>query len=218
MPKALERKYPNAAAEWGWQYVFPSVRRPKVREAETSSGPAAPLPPCRRRSSVRWRKQASPSPPVVTPCGIRLRLTSWNRGRTSVPRKSFSATRICLPHRSTRTFFKTEKPGRGVLCTASNKPRSGGADSQRGYSNPNPLDLFLRHLLLAVVVDAGRVCGGMPRNALSGLQVAPVFEERCDASCPKRMAGDGVLSGYVGNFNIVDANRPYVALKAVLPL
>jgi integron integrase len=24
MPYALERKYPNAAAEWGWQYVFPS--------------------------------------------------------------------------------------------------------------------------------------------------------------------------------------------------
>jgi len=27
MPKALARKYPNAATEWGWQYVFPSVRR-----------------------------------------------------------------------------------------------------------------------------------------------------------------------------------------------
>ena len=24
LPYALERKYPNAAAEWGWQYVFPS--------------------------------------------------------------------------------------------------------------------------------------------------------------------------------------------------
>lgn len=27
LPTALERKYPNAAAEWGWQYVFPSVKR-----------------------------------------------------------------------------------------------------------------------------------------------------------------------------------------------
>ena len=27
MPKALAQKYPNAAREWGWQYVFPSVRR-----------------------------------------------------------------------------------------------------------------------------------------------------------------------------------------------
>lgn len=27
MPKALARKYPNAADEWGWQYVFPSASR-----------------------------------------------------------------------------------------------------------------------------------------------------------------------------------------------
>lgn len=26
LPDALERKYPNAAREWGWQYVFPSAR------------------------------------------------------------------------------------------------------------------------------------------------------------------------------------------------
>lgn len=27
MPTALERKYPKAADEWGWQYVFPSQCR-----------------------------------------------------------------------------------------------------------------------------------------------------------------------------------------------
>jgi integron integrase len=27
LPYALERKYPNAAREWGWQYVFPSSNR-----------------------------------------------------------------------------------------------------------------------------------------------------------------------------------------------
>lgn len=26
LPHALDRKYPNAAREWGWQYVFPSMR------------------------------------------------------------------------------------------------------------------------------------------------------------------------------------------------
>lgn len=26
MPNALERKYPNAAKDWGWQYVFPSAK------------------------------------------------------------------------------------------------------------------------------------------------------------------------------------------------
>lgn len=29
MPYALARKYPNAAKEWGWQYVFPAARRSK---------------------------------------------------------------------------------------------------------------------------------------------------------------------------------------------
>jgi integron integrase len=27
LPYALERKYPNAGREWGWQYVFPARRR-----------------------------------------------------------------------------------------------------------------------------------------------------------------------------------------------
>jgi len=27
LPYALERKYPNAATEWGWQYVFPATKR-----------------------------------------------------------------------------------------------------------------------------------------------------------------------------------------------
>jgi integron integrase len=27
LPYALARKYPNAAAEWGWQFVFPSINR-----------------------------------------------------------------------------------------------------------------------------------------------------------------------------------------------
>ncbi|MHB1345473.1 MAG: integron integrase [Thermoleophilia bacterium] len=32
LPDALERKYPNAAAEWGWQWVFPQERRWKDRK------------------------------------------------------------------------------------------------------------------------------------------------------------------------------------------
>jgi integron integrase len=34
LPYALERKYPNAGREWGWQYVFPS----KVRSVDPRSG------------------------------------------------------------------------------------------------------------------------------------------------------------------------------------
>jgi integron integrase len=34
LPYALDRKYPNAAREWGWQYVFPS----KSRSVDPRSG------------------------------------------------------------------------------------------------------------------------------------------------------------------------------------
>ncbi|HEX7314351.1 MAG TPA: phage integrase N-terminal SAM-like domain-containing protein [Pyrinomonadaceae bacterium] len=33
LPYALARKYPNADREWGWQYVFPALRRPRLRPA-----------------------------------------------------------------------------------------------------------------------------------------------------------------------------------------
>lgn len=40
LPHALARKFPNAAQEWGWQYVFPSSRLSvDPREAEGEEGP-----------------------------------------------------------------------------------------------------------------------------------------------------------------------------------
>jgi len=33
LPGALSRKYPNAAREWGWQYVFPASRRSRDPES-----------------------------------------------------------------------------------------------------------------------------------------------------------------------------------------
>lgn len=33
LPEALDRKYPNAAREWGWQWVFPATTRYFDREA-----------------------------------------------------------------------------------------------------------------------------------------------------------------------------------------
>jgi integrase len=34
MPNALDRKYPNACREWGWQFVFPSA----IRSADRVTG------------------------------------------------------------------------------------------------------------------------------------------------------------------------------------
>ncbi|MDR4509392.1 MAG: tyrosine-type recombinase/integrase, partial [Candidatus Brocadiaceae bacterium] len=35
LPYALSRKYPNAAREWGWQYVFPSQKLSKDPRSDT---------------------------------------------------------------------------------------------------------------------------------------------------------------------------------------
>ena len=52
LPEALARKYPNAAKEWAWQYVFPSTRLavdPRMRA--TSRNVESPL-PLRQRHHV----------------------------------------------------------------------------------------------------------------------------------------------------------------------
>lgn len=45
-----------------------------------------------------------------------------------------------------------------------------------GGLNLNPLDLLLGHLLIAVVVDAGCVYGGVPDDVLGRFQVAVVLD------------------------------------------
>jgi len=36
LPRAPERKYPNANREWRWQYVFPSLKRSAIRSRMSS--------------------------------------------------------------------------------------------------------------------------------------------------------------------------------------
>ena len=38
LPDALDRKYPNAAAQWGWQYVFPAAGLPRDRRVRACVG------------------------------------------------------------------------------------------------------------------------------------------------------------------------------------
>ena len=50
LPDALARKYPNAAREWAWQYVFPSTRTSTdPRASMTSDGRGTKAPPTFRR-------------------------------------------------------------------------------------------------------------------------------------------------------------------------
>ena len=37
LPNALERKYPNAGKEWGWQWVFPQRATTQIGKPESSA-------------------------------------------------------------------------------------------------------------------------------------------------------------------------------------
>lgn len=76
---------------------------------------------------------------------------------------------------------------RRISGTPAHQPQSRfavGVELRRSSSNPHPLGLLPSHLLVAVVVDPGRVRRGVPRDVPGGLQVASVFEKGRDAGRP----------------------------------
>jgi integron integrase len=89
LPNALERKYPNAAREWCWQYVFPSggpcrpIHAPESDEDITSLRARS-----RRPSSVPYARAASAAGPGATPSVTASRPTSFRTAMTSAPFKS----------------------------------------------------------------------------------------------------------------------------------
>src|SRR4029077_6470767 len=48
LPCALDRKYPNAATEWGWQFAFPAARICR----DPQFGPAVAVSPARVRGAA----------------------------------------------------------------------------------------------------------------------------------------------------------------------
>ena len=58
LPDALDRKYVNAAWEWGWQWVFPAARL--YEDPATGRAPPTPPPRERRAEGVRDRRPGQP--------------------------------------------------------------------------------------------------------------------------------------------------------------
>ncbi|GEM_PF-2800360 len=97
LPDALERKYPNAHREWGWQYLFPSNRLSVVdpRSLSSPSGRRAGGEGIIRRhhlldesglqKAIRQAAQRAgiPKPVSPTPCATPSPLTSWRPAMTS---------------------------------------------------------------------------------------------------------------------------------------
>ena len=97
LPGALARKYPNASAEWRWQWVFPQQRRWIDRQ----TGSRAVTMCTRRSSSARCETlcaaPASQSMLAATRCDIPLPPTCSSPATTSGRSRSCSATRTCAP-------------------------------------------------------------------------------------------------------------------------
>jgi integron integrase len=79
LPYALERKYPNAAMEWGWQWVFPQHHR--WRDPQSQREGRHHLDATLVQKAVRRAVSATPLPRIC-----------WRRGRTSGPSRNSSAT------------------------------------------------------------------------------------------------------------------------------
>ncbi len=103
LPHALARKYPNAAREWAWQYVFPASARsidPRSGATRRHHIDATVL---QRAVKQAVRRAQSTSPRPATRCATRSRRTCWRRATTSARSRNCWGTRTWPPRRSTRT-------------------------------------------------------------------------------------------------------------------
>ena len=94
LPYALERKYPSAGKEWGWQWVFPASKpcvwtlAPGSRRDTTSTSRFS-----RKPSRTRGLRLVSRSRPVHTHFAIPLRRIFWRMAMISGPFRSYWVTK-----------------------------------------------------------------------------------------------------------------------------
>ena len=108
LPYALDRKYPNAGREWGWQYVFPSTKRsvdPRsgvIRRHHGDGLQRHPAPRHHRTDVVGGELEclggrAGRLPPHRTHCATALPRMCFRRVTTSAPCRSCWATPTLKP-------------------------------------------------------------------------------------------------------------------------
>jgi hypothetical protein len=95
LPGALAAKYPHAAREWGWQWVFPATRL--YRDASTGQRRRHHLHESAVQRAVHQGcfGPGSPSTRPATASGMRLPRTCWRPGLTSVPCRNCAGTPTC---------------------------------------------------------------------------------------------------------------------------
>jgi integron integrase len=86
LPWALERKYPNTAREWAWQYVFVAARRsvdPRFRGGAATSRGGAEYPACDASGATAGGSQQSWLRRTL--CAIRSPRPFWKPATTFAP-------------------------------------------------------------------------------------------------------------------------------------
>ena len=74
---ALERKYPNANREWGWQYVFPAKAARWIPARASSAAITWMKVVYRKRYVPRLAWPGSPNTSPAIPCGTRSPRSCW---------------------------------------------------------------------------------------------------------------------------------------------
>jgi integron integrase len=121
MPWALARKYPNAAREWSWQWVFPATRF--YVDAATGQRRRHHLHESvlQRDVNLAVRLAGITQPASPTRFGTRSRRSCWKMATTSGPCRSFSVTATSRRPRSTLTSSSGVPPPSGAPPTGSRR-------------------------------------------------------------------------------------------------
>ena len=105
LPTALARKYPNAARDWVWQWIFPATRTYVDRltgEHRRHHLHESVLPRAVKTGGVA-RRDRQAGRPAPTHCATRSPLTCSKTAATSGPSRNCSGTATCRRRRSIRT-------------------------------------------------------------------------------------------------------------------
>src|SRR5262245_38935732 len=97
LPFALDRKYPNAGREWGWQYVFPSAKRCWHSELKHEVRHHLNEDVLQRSVKSSILRAGISKPEAVIPSGIASRHTCSKLATTFGRYKSCSGIRTSIP-------------------------------------------------------------------------------------------------------------------------
>ena len=92
LPYALERKYPNAARDWGWQYVFPSAKLSVDPRTGVTRRQHVQDQAIQRAVKQAAREAGLAKPATPHTSGIHLPPICWKAATTFAPCRNCSAT------------------------------------------------------------------------------------------------------------------------------